>query len=379
MSRLLCVLIPVLLLAACVGEDRLQSKTIVVEPGVADFANIVLNLSTGNLTLTGGADNLFEGEFRYQQSDFIPTHTYEQEMRGQWLLRVDQPSIAENTEEGDHYVSEVRLGDAISYNLTLSKTEGRATFDFRGLPINELFVNPDHFTADETEAVLVAEEDGVEHAQLEATNRFELTDGSPTLTLVRLAGGAGEDQVAMQGDYSSLLQVDMALDEGHDGVAVNGTFPSLIALSIQMGHGGDTVEIAGEFPTLETFVVVTGDDDDCIQVAGNFLSPLRIEVGAGEDEVDLVGPWTHDTQVTIVSADQTTTLYLPQDIGVRVQVSSRAAQINAEGLSQAENTYTNDLYETADIKLDVVLNTFTSEVINLFDLRPVSDDVEACN
>ncbi len=90
-----------------------------------------------------------------------------------------------------------------------------------------------------------------------------------------------------------------------------------------------------------------------LQLAGLSLTRLDFTMGAGESTVDLSGGWVRDLDVTIESGAADITVRLPKDVGVRVEIDAGPTKIEATGLSQDGNIYTNDAYGESEVLLQV--------------------------
>jgi hypothetical protein len=334
-------------LAGCVGQDRLRMTEITVEREGADFVEVELLLSTGNMTLTSGAASLFVGEFTRLFNDYEPIIEYEVD-EGRGHLVVEQPSNAADTEDGTHYITDLELGSGIPLDLTLEKNEGSSEIRLTDLTMNNL------------SATL-----GINNTLLEVAGEY------PTLTTAAIAAEQGEDEITFDGRFPSLLDLSITTADIGDTVSITGSFETLTTLMTQMGNDDDLLTVTGTYPTVDEFRLMTGGGDDLITVFGGFntASELIIDVGIGNDVVDLGGAWTQNANITIISEDDSTTLRLPDDVGVRVEVASRSAEIDVDGNPVEGTVYTNDLYDSAEVNLNIQLNTASGEVINLFSLE----------
>jgi len=92
-----------------------------------------------------------------------------------------------------------------------------------------------------------------------------------------------------------------------------------------------------------------------LQLAGLSLTGLDIILGAGKSTVDLSGGWRRDLDVTINTGAANITVRLPKDIGVRVEVETAIGTIDAPGLKQDGNVYTNAAYGVSDVTLQINL------------------------
>jgi hypothetical protein len=92
-----------------------------------------------------------------------------------------------------------------------------------------------------------------------------------------------------------------------------------------------------------------------LQLAGLSLTGLDVSLGAGESTIDLSGGWASDLDATIDAGAGDISIRLPRDVGVRVEVVAGLGTIDAPGLTQVGNVYTNDAYEASDVTLQVAI------------------------
>jgi hypothetical protein len=72
------------------------------------------------------------------------------------------------------------------------------------------------------------------------------------------------------------------------------------------------------------------------------LQDVEFNIGAGNVDIDLDGVWEQDVDIAIQGGVGRILLRLPQDTGVRVEVSKGVANVESDGLSRNGNTYTNN-------------------------------------
>jgi hypothetical protein len=99
-----------------------------------------------------------------------------------------------------------------------------------------------------------------------------------------------------------------------------------------------------------------------LQLADLSLTGLDINLGASESTVDLSSKWVQDLDVTIEAGVGDVTLRLPEDIGVRVQVETAIGTIDAPGLKQDGNVYTNAAYGVSDVTLQINLEAGIGQI-----------------
>jgi len=83
------------------------------------------------------------------------------------------------------------------------------------------------------------------------------------------------------------------------------------------------------------------------------LKSLEIDMGVGELTLDLTGEHKQNLGVKIDGGVGSGTIYLPENVGVRVKVDGGLGSVHADGFARSENVYTNDAYGKSNISLDL--------------------------
>lgn len=99
--------------------------------------------------------------------------------------------------------------------------------------------------------------------------------------------------------------------------------------------------------------VEMGAGNSNLHLGGLPLTGLDVTLGAGTSTLDLSGDWGHDLNVAIESGAANVNLRLPKDIGVRVEVDAGPTIVDAPGLTQDGNVYTNAAYGVSAVTLQV--------------------------
>lgn len=94
-----------------------------------------------------------------------------------------------------------------------------------------------------------------------------------------------------------------------------------------------------------------------LQLAGLSLTRLHVTLGAGTSTIDLNGDWARDLDITIDAGAADLTMRLPKDVGVRVEVDRGPAVIEASGLTQDGDIYTNAAYGVSNVTLHIDIQT----------------------
>ena len=205
---------------------------------------------------------------------------------------------------------------------------------------------------------LQTESQSVELGNAESV-RVEIDMGAGDLTLT---GGA---EKLMEADFTynvARLKPNVDYTDGTLVVRqpeVNG-FPSLLGIADFRNEWG--VRLFDAVP-MDLSVVMGGGTSD-LQLAGLSLTKLDVTLGAAAGTIDLSGDWTHDLAITIDAGAGGLTVWLPRDVGVRVDVDRGATLINTISLTQDGNIYTNAAYGVSEVTLQIDLKTGIG-VINL--------------
>ncbi len=103
--------------------------------------------------------------------------------------------------------------------------------------------------------------------------------------------------------------------------------------------------------------VEMGGGGSNLKLADLSLTRLDVRLGAGTSMIDLNSGWTHDLDVTIDAGAGDLTVRLPGDVGVRVEVDRGPTAIDAPGLTQDGNIYTNPAYGVSAVTVHVAIES----------------------
>ena len=117
---------------------KMQHKSKSVDPKNAQSARAQLKMGAGELNLTGGADQLMEGDFSYNVSDWKPKVSYD--VSGQkGELVVEQGSAnGGNLSGGARNEWDINLNDELSTNLVVRVGAGESNLDLDSLTLTGL-------------------------------------------------------------------------------------------------------------------------------------------------------------------------------------------------------------------------------------------------
>lgn len=139
----------------------------------------------------------------------------------------------------------------------------------------------------------------------------------------------------------------------------NNTVP--LEMAINLGAGESDLELGAL--NLTELDINGGAGDTRVDLSGNqSLTRMDFKMGVGATTFDLRGDWQQDLAVDIKGGVGQTTLRLPSEIGVRVEVTSGLGNVSAVGLHRDGNAYINDAYGKSDSTLTITIQAGVGEI-----------------
>ena len=184
--------------------------------------------------------------------------------------------------------------------------------------------------------------------------------GDAESVLVEITFGAGN--LELTGSAEKLLEADFTYNvamlkpevEYKDGTLFvsqpdSKGFPALAGIT-SFRNDWD-LRLSNDVPM--DLIVNIGSGTSDLQLFGLSLIRLDVTIGAGQSTIDLTGDWTHNLAATIDAGAASTTVRLPSDVGVRVEVDRGPSIINAPGLVKNGNVYTNAAYGVSEVTIQI--------------------------
>ena len=123
-------------------------------------------------------------------------------------------------------------------------------------------------------------------------------------------------------------------------------------MRIEGGAGRQDLDLAGL--DISDLDIRLGAGNAEINLSNNpSLSRLDLDVGAGQTTLDLNGPRERSADIDIQGGVGRIHLLLPQDVGVRVEVSRGIGDVDASGLFREDNAWVNEAYGESDAALEI--------------------------
>jgi len=196
----------------------------------------------------------------------------------------------------------------------------------------------------------------------EETRNFPLEDHSAAA--VRLDIGTGELRVQagsrelMEGVFSfNVEEWRPKFEHTTRGDTVQLTVRQGDVTGIPMGKSRNRWDISLNEKIPLDLEVDFGAGEGRLDLRGLNLRSLEIDMGVGDLTVDLSGEHARDLHVLIDGGVGSATVYLPEDIGVKVYLDKGIGSVDARGFTKRGDVYTNDAYQDSDITLSVDIDT----------------------
>jgi hypothetical protein len=105
-----------------------------------------------------------------------------------------------------------------------------------------------------------------------------------------------------------------------------------------------------------------GVGESALELSGLALTNLDINTGVGDVTIDLTGDWEQSFNVDIDGGIGEATVYLPSNVGVRVETDTGIGTLNVIGLTRNGDIYTNEAYGSTDVTLDISISGGVGEI-----------------
>ncbi|MDQ3912339.1 MAG: toast rack family protein [Actinomycetota bacterium] len=222
LKGLVLALILVLVLAAgCARVGELRTERRSVELQEAESVRTDLSMSTGDILVGGGAENLMDATFTYNVPQWKPEISYTG-LAEHKELTVKQPDVPGPTFGNIHNDWEVLLNDAVPMNLSVSNSSGDGQLDLGSLSLKSLFLD---FSSGDVAA--------------------DVGGDKPLLEKITVDSSSGDVGVDMTGDYTSPMGLEVDMSSGDLVMDLTGTWAQNLDGDINLSSGTTTLV----FPT----------------------------------------------------------------------------------------------------------------------------------
>lgn len=115
-------------------------------------------------------------------------------------------------------------------------------------------------------------------------------------------------------------------------------------LDVKIGAGETDLDLRGL--QLNSIDIDAGVGEHNINLANTSIPQIRLNAGVGEISVDLTGQWDNDLEAEFNGGIGELNLILPNEAGIRMEVTGAIGSINAPGLDKDGRVYTNNNYRS---------------------------------
>ena len=163
---------------------------------------------------------------------------------------------------------------------------------------------------------------------------------SPEIALaMNVRAGAGDGEL----DLTGLKVSDLDVDIGAGDFLLRFDEPNTVLMDhLTLDTGASRIEVVG--------------------IGHASPEAMRLQGGVGDIALDLTGNWTRSADITIRAGAGALRLTLPSDVGVEIETRGGLTNVEAYGLRQMGNTYTNDAFGDSEIELRVNITTGVGNV-----------------
>jgi hypothetical protein len=179
-------------------------------------------------------------------------------------------------------------------------------------------------------------------------------------------GWPGDEGVRNEWDlkFSPETVLDMDIQAGAGRGELDLTSLQIEKLDVDLGAGDFTLSFDEPNPAeMSRFTLDVGAASLEINGIGN-ASPedMVVQGGAGEITLDLTGDWARSADIEVTAGFGELNLRLPDDVGVKVDVTGGLANIETLGLRRSDDAYVNDAYGEAELELTIAVTTGVGRV-----------------
>lgn len=224
-----------------VGELQTESRSVELEN--ADSVDVELDLSSGEMNIAGGADELLDAEFRYNVAAWKPEIGYNV-IEGQGKLIVRQPRLEGIAGPNARNEWDLAINEDIPMDLSIDMSSGNCDFNM----------------------------------------------GSSLLKTLKIDSSSGNVDVIISGNQSMLEKVDMDLSSGAASLDLSGYYPSLSTMTIESSSGNVDADLNGNYSSLGSVDIDLSSGNAFIDLSGNWGSDAQVELAASSGQITLSLP-----------------------------------------------------------------------------------------
>lgn len=253
------------------GEHRTERESVELEGAESVQSNF--SMSTGNMVVRGGAENLMDATFVYNVPEWKPEVTYGG-LGEEKELTVEQPDVMGPTFGDVRNDWEILLNDDVPTDLSVSNSSGDGQLDVGSLSLRSLSVES---SSGDVSA--------------------DLGGDMPLLEEIAVDSSSGDVRLDMTGEYSSFMGFEVDLSSGDLDMDMTGQWPQETEGDIALSSGTATVTLPRDIGVYVEADTSSGDvnangfrleDDAYVNGAsGESDATLSLSVEASSGDINL--------------------------------------------------------------------------------------------
>ena len=215
----LAVLVMGTFVAGCAGVGELVTERRSVGAEGAESVSTYLTMSTGNMVVEGGAENLMDATFTYNVPEWKPEVSY-RGLGNEKELSVEQPDAMGPTFGTARNDWEILLNDEVPMDFSASNSSGDGKFDLGSLSLKSFSVEA---SSGDIQADLGGEKPLLEEAEVDSSS--------------------GDVRVQMTGDYQSPVDLGVDLSSGDLAMDLSGRWEEDLEGDVGLSSGTATMTL----------------------------------------------------------------------------------------------------------------------------------------
>lgn len=240
-SLLFIIAIP-LLSSGCVEVGELQTESRSIDLGGADSVDMELEMGNGEMSIAGGADTLFDADFRYNVDAWKPEIKYNV-IGGRGELIIRQPMVRGTVGPGARNEWDLRLNDDVPLDLTIDVSSGNCNFNMDSSLLKTLKIGSSSGNVD---ATLPGNQSILNEVEIDMSSgavSLDLSGEYPSLSTIVIESSSGNIDADLTGNYSELSRVNIDLSSGNVFVDLTGTWDRDARIETDASSGQITLRL----------------------------------------------------------------------------------------------------------------------------------------
>ncbi len=241
---ILALMVILLMFSGCatveVGELQTESRSVELE--YADSVNILMDMSNGEMILSGGADTLLDAVFTYNVEAWMPEIEYTV-IGGKGELIVRQPSVIGTTGLGARNEWDLAINEDVPIDLSIDMSSGNCDFNMDSSLLKTLEIDSSSGNVDVT---LLGNQSLLQEVNIDMSSgaaSVDLSGDYPSFSVMMIESSSGNVDADLSGNYSSLSSVDIDLSSGNAFVDLSGNWGSDAQVGLAASSGSITMRL----------------------------------------------------------------------------------------------------------------------------------------